>query len=329
MDRPARLDNRLWRMCRQQDGVISRGQLAAAGLDSDAIAHRVRTGRLWPWFGGGQAFAVGRPELSRRGVWRAALVAAGPDGALSYFSAAAARELRHEGRGAAPHVSVPTQAGRLTPHGVCLHRAATLRPEDVEDIDGLRVTTLRRTLLDLSLVVSASELCALLREAEYRHHLDLAELRRSLAGYGRSPRHGRLRRILDEWVPGIGLTETELEARLMRLCARRGIPLPAPQVRRGGRRLDFLWAAERLVVEVDGYEAHRGRIAFQDDRARDRALKAEGFEVLRFTWAEVAGRPMAVARELKAALARRRVEVQSISTVHGPSSSTAHYDRAA
>jgi very-short-patch-repair endonuclease len=329
MDRPPRLDIDIWRLCREQGGVVSRADLTAAGLDSDAIAHRVRTGRLWPWFGNGLAFAVGRPELSRPGVWRAALIAAGPEAALSHFSAAAIRELRHEGRGAAPHVSVPTQAGRLTPEGAVLHRCATLAPEDVEEIDGLRVTTLRRTFLDLSLVVSATELRVLLREAEYRHHIDLAELRRSIEEPRKSPRHGRLRRTLDSWVPGIGLTESELEARLYALCARRGIRLPEPQVRHGSTRPDFVWRAERLIVEVDGYEAHRGRIAFGDDRARDRARQADGYAVMRFTWPEVVAKPTMVARELKAALARRRIEVQSISAVHRPSRSTPHYDRAA
>jgi very-short-patch-repair endonuclease len=329
MDRRARLDKHLWDLSRSQNGAVSRWDLTDAGLSSDAIAHRVRTGRLWPWFGGGQAFAVGRPELSQRGVWRAALFAAGPDAVLSHFSAAALWELRPEGSEARPHVSVPTQSGRMTPRGVCLHRAATLGPEDVTMRGGLPVTTLRRTLLDQTLLVDTRQLRALLREAEYRHALDLAELRRSLDVPGRSPRHGRLRRTLDAWVPGIGLTETELEAKFLELCARRRIPLPQVQVRHGDHRPDFLWREARLIVEVDGYEAHRGRIAFQTDRARDRALKAQGYDVLRFTWAEVVAQPAMVARELKAALERRRVEVQSSRAAYGSPRSTGHYDQVA
>ena len=322
MDRSARLDLDIWRLCGEQDGVVSRDDLRAAGLDSDAIAHRVRTGRLWPWFGNGLAFAVGRAELSRRGVWRAALVAAGPGSALSLFSAAAFRDLRREAKGAAPHVAVPTQAGRMTPQGVVLHRCATLLPGDVEEIDGVRVTTMGRTLVDLSLEVSVAELRALLREAEYRHHIDLAELRRTLTGTSSSPAHGRLRRVLDSWVPGVALTESELEATFLDLCARRRIALPEPQVRVGGHRLDFLWREERLIAEVDGYDAHRGRVAFQADRARDRALQARGFAVMRFTWSEVVARPPAVARELRAALKRRRSEVQSSRTTYTPPRST-------
>ena len=308
--------------------MVSPEQLRAAGFTRAAIDHRVETGRLWPWFGGG-AFAVGRPELSQRGVWRAAVYAAGPGAVLSHFSAAALWELRQEGGAALAHVSVPTQAGRGRRPGMRLHRAATLGPDDVTIRHGLPVTPLRRTHLDLSLVVPASELRALIREAEYRHRLDLAELRRSLDGAGRSPRHGRLRRTLDAWVPGIGLTETELEARFMELCARRRLPLPEPQVRHGRVRPDFVWRELMLIVEVDGYEAHRGRVAFQEDRARDRALQADGYVVLRFTWAEVVRRPAQVAAELRRALARRDFEVKSRGAGHRPHLATGHYDRVA
>jgi very-short-patch-repair endonuclease len=325
----SRLDNEMWARCRSQNGVISRRQLAAAAFNRHAIAHRVRNGRLWPCFDDGEAFAVGRPELSRRGLWRAALYTAGDDAALSYWSAAADWELRQEGGGAAVHVSVPTQAGRRSRPGLVVHRAATLAPEDVVLRNGLRVTSLRRVVLDLSLEASPSKVRALLREAEYRHRLDLAELRRSLDGYGRSPRHGRLRRVLDQWVPGIGLTESELEARFMALCERRAMPLPEPQVRRSARRLDFLWRELMLVVEVDGYEAHRGLIAFHEDRARDRALQADGYTVLRFTWADVVRRPARVAEELRRALARRDFELKSRIAGHGSRFATPHYDRAA
>jgi very-short-patch-repair endonuclease len=135
--------------------------------------------------------------------------------------------------------------------------------------------------------------------------------------------------MLDAWVPGIGLTETELEARFMELCARHRLPLPEPQVRHGRLRPDFVWSDLMLIVEVDGYEAHRGRIAFQEDRVRDRALQADGYVVLRSTWAEVVGRPAQVAAELRRALARRDFEVKSRSATYRPREATGHYDRAA
>ncbi|MGI8513118.1 MAG: endonuclease domain-containing protein [Solirubrobacteraceae bacterium] len=111
--------------------------------------------------------------------------------------------------------------------------------------------------------------------------------------------------MLDRWVPGSHLTETEIEARFLKLCARAGLRLPETQVRFDSHRVDFLWRQQNLVVETDGYHAHRGRIAFGHDRAKDRALQAQGLEVQHFTWAEIVGAPRLVAAEVGAAIRRR------------------------
>lgn len=170
------------------------------------------------------------------------------------------------------------------------------------------MTTLARTILDVAPGLGDRALRSVLREAEYRHRLDLGLLRRSLDGTGTSSKHGRLRRALDVWTPGIGKTESELEAEFLALCARRRLPLPEVQQRIGRYRADFVWPDRALVVETDGYEAHQGRVAFGDDRAKDRALRATGYAVLRFTWGEVVSAPDAVVRELRAALEQRRRE---------------------
>ena len=57
----------------------------------------------------------------------------------------------------------------------------------------------------------------------------------------------------------------------------------------------FLWREERLVVETDGYAAHRGRQAFEDDHARELALHADGYRLRRFTDRQVRRQPDAVA----------------------------------
>jgi very-short-patch-repair endonuclease len=68
----------------------------------------------------------------------------------------------------------------------------------------------------------------------------------------------------------------------------------------------FSGAAERLVVEVDGWESHRTRSAFEADRARDTRLKLMGYEVLRFTWRRVTQQPAQVASGLRTVLGSRR-----------------------
>lgn len=68
---------------------------------------------------------------------------------------------------------------------------------------------------------------------------------------------------------------------ISRLCRRCRLPVPEVNVRIGPHLVDFLWRERRLVVETDGYASHRGRAAFEDDRARDLDLRARGFDVLR------------------------------------------------
>lgn len=100
-------------------------------------------------------------------------------------------------------------------------------------------------------------------------------------------------------------TRSGLERRFLRICRAHSIPRPEVNVKVGPHLVDFLWRAERLIVEVDGYAYHSDREAFRTDRARDRHLRARGFEVLRFADDELDDEP-AVATALLAHLAHRR-----------------------
>lgn len=57
------------------------------------------------------------------------------------------------------------------------------------------------------------------------------------------------------------------------------------------------------MVEVDGYHFHRGRRAFDTDRARDAAHVAAGYRVTRFTAIQLRNEPLIVIGQLSAALA--------------------------
>ena len=97
-------------------------------------------------------------------------------------------------------------------------------------------------------------------------------------------------------------TRSELEQRFLRLCRRHRIPTPEVNVRLGPLLVDFLWRSERLVVEVDGWESHQTRSAFEADRARDARLKVSGYEVVRFTYRQVVDDGSHVARTVQALL---------------------------
>ena len=97
-------------------------------------------------------------------------------------------------------------------------------------------------------------------------------------------------------------TRPELERRFLRLCRRHGLPKPEVNVRVGSFEIDFLWRDRSVVVETDGYRFHRGRVAFESDRARDAELKLLGYDVLRFTHRQVAWEASLVARTLRTLL---------------------------
>jgi very-short-patch-repair endonuclease len=148
------------------------------------------------------------------------------------------------------------------------------------------VTKPGRTLADLRPGLTDAELASAVREAEF--------LRLPL-GDGFRPA-----RTVAE--PSPPRTRTELEAMFVSLVRRHRLPRPEVNVKVDRYEVDFLWRAERLVVEVDGWESHGTRAAFEEDRARDVRLKLLGFEVLRFTWRQVEESAAQLAKTIRALL---------------------------
>jgi very-short-patch-repair endonuclease len=97
-------------------------------------------------------------------------------------------------------------------------------------------------------------------------------------------------------------TRSDLERDFLRLCQRYGLSAPEVNVRVGRWTVDFLWRRQRVAVETDFYDYHRGRVAFQDDHARDLDLRRRGFKVHRFSEEQVNDRPAEVAADLRDAL---------------------------
>jgi hypothetical protein len=227
---------------------------------------------------------------------------------LSHLAAARLWEL-YEGPVRIIDVTVPTDDRRRELDGIRLHRAATLRTADCTTHRGIPVTNLRRTLIDLAGVLSPRGLRSVLRRAEQDHSLSLESLYRSIEQPRSAPNLARLRKALEQWVPKTDLTESDLELEFLTFCATHRLPLPEPQVRFGNYRADFVWEDLRLVVETDSWRYHRGAIAGQNDAAKERFIRARGYALERFTWAEIVNRPAPTARELREIIRRRQAEV--------------------
>jgi len=286
----------------RQHGLVAHRQLVALGLGPGAIKHRMGTGRWHSVHRG--VYAVGRRRLSADGHRMAAVLACGPGAVLSHRDAAALWVIRATAR-TRIDVTVPRPNARSRP-GIHVHRVRTLHPDDCTIHDGIPVTTVARTLLDLAEVVRPRDVERAFDEAERLRLLDLVALEAACArGHGR---HGLkvLRHLLADRRPSLVDTWSVLEARFLPFCHRHGVPVPAVNVAVAGFTVDALWTRERLIAELDSYEFHgKTRAAFERDRARDAALLIAGYRVIRLTWRRLEREPERVAGELRALLHAR------------------------
>jgi very-short-patch-repair endonuclease len=153
----------------------------------------------------------------------------------------------------------------------------SLEPTEIAKVRNIPVTSPARTLADLRRAVSAGELRRAIRQADF-------------LGLPTGPDV-----VSDR-------TRSELERRFLWLCARHHLPKPAVNMQIGAMAVDFCWVEARLIVETDGYRAHRGRQAFENDRARDLRLKRLGYEVVHLSYRQVFDEPAAVLAVLRPAL---------------------------
>lgn len=290
-------------MADRQHGVVARRQLAALGLTDTMVRDRVRRGLLRRLHRG--VYAVGHRRLRSVGRWLAAVLAVGPGATLSHRDAAALHGIRHEHDGLTDVTT--TRRGRAGQPGIRVHRTYVLAADDVTTVDGVPVTTIARTLVDLAGVLQPHQLAKALNEAERVHRVDVAEIERALDRTCHRPGrgHAAMRAALAEIAAyGTQVTRFELEARFAALMIAHALPRPHHNARVHGYEVDAYWPAARLVVELDGYAFHHTRAAIQRDRDEDNELELAGYRVLRFTHDDVVRRPATTARRIRMALNR-------------------------
>lgn len=279
----------------RQGGVVSSAQLGAAGLGEGAIRHRVLRGRLVQLHRG--VYAVGHAQLTPRGWrWAAVLACGGPGrAALSHRSAAAVWDLLPS----PAKLDVTTTAESRSTKTIRVHRSRTLHPADITAHDGLPVTTLARTLVDLAATLTPHRLERVVHRAEHLRLLDTHSLDEQLArAHGR--RTTALRRAIEHLATNDpDITRFELEERFLTLMLSAGFPRPRTNATVGPYEVDFLWPDHHLIVETDGAATHATPTAFEEDRRRDAVLTAMGFTTLRFTWRQVVHEPRSVIRALR------------------------------
>jgi very-short-patch-repair endonuclease len=280
----------------RQHGVISRLQLIRLGLSDDEIDRRIKAGRLHPLHRG--VYAVGHRNISREGRYLAAVLFAGEGAVLSHRAAADVWELRASRES---EIDVIAPAHRRGDANVRI-RQDQLDPSETTRRHGIRVTKPLRTLLDLAAVVSQKELERAIRQAVYRRLTTTALL--ADAVHERTGRRGAksMGIALIHLGEAPGQTRSDLEDDFLIFLRKHRLPMPELNMKTPVGEVDCMWREQRLIVELDGRDAHDSTPAFEADRERDAALQASGWRVIRITSRRMRHDGQRLASELRAIL---------------------------
>lgn len=232
-----------------------------------------------------------------------AVLASGPEAVLSHWSAAALWMIRPSSRS---RIDVTVAHRSRSAKAICRHVSHV--PEDERTVEeGIPVTSVHRTIVDLAATVSVDDVVAMVKEAEYLNRWDKLSLWDLLGRYpgkrGSRKVRAALGRITEE---PPGRKRSKLEERFAPFLRRYRLPLPRfndlISLDDRSYEVDCHWAGTGQIVELDGWEGHSSRSAFQDDRARDRALRVAGYSVIHITWKQLDDEPEAIASDLRLVL---------------------------
>jgi len=268
-------DETLARAAGRQHGVVRVPDLRAAGLDSSAASKRRARGVLHRQHPG--VYSVGHAVLSREGRWLAAVFAGGIGAVLSHLSAAALwRLIRYVP--ATPDVLVPH--GRRSVEGIHFRQYRQLHPLDAMKYQGIPVTTVARTLVDVTDILEPDDLANVIHEAAYRKRFNLEATRRAMTRANGRKNLNRLEEAIQAHLNGSAGTRSRNEREFLRLCKAANIPKPLVNTHVLGIEVDCVWPDLKLVAEIDGPGHARPR-SQREDRAVNALLTAAGYTVLR------------------------------------------------
>jgi very-short-patch-repair endonuclease len=287
----------------RQHGIVSRWQLLVLGMSRDQIQDRAAGSQLHRIHRG--VYAVGHRKLTLKGVWMAAVLACGPGAGLSHRAALALWELRRSESGLID-VTVPGRTGRHGPEGVRVHRSGLLQEGDVNEVDGIPVTSLAWTAVDYAGIANRRQVPSVLEALERRGLYIGRELDELLERTPNRKGVKTLRAAIAEMTGPAPWLQSELEETFRELVRGSDLPDYEANVMVEGEVVDALWRKERVIVELDGYAFHKSRLQFEADRRRDAKLMVAGYRVLRVTQQRLQNEPEAVLAEIRALLSASR-----------------------
>ena len=293
-------DARMAALAGGQRTMVAHHQLIALGCSRRVIAHWVNRGRLQPVFFAVYSVVDGElPPLARE---QAALLALGGRTFLSHHTAAAVWGLR---RALPFEVEVSVVGRRCSSRkGIRAHEIQEIDRRELRQHEGMWVSSPERAVLEIAATLPAMEVAAAIDEGLGGKVLNRRKLDDVLSRHRGGRGVGRLAAVL---AGGGATTVTRSQAEKAFLKLIRDSRLPAPLVNEpfGRWELDFFWPAERLVVEIDGYDFHSGPRAFHRNHEKDLALADARLDVRRFTGHHVVKQSSLVLARVAAELARR------------------------
>ena len=272
----------------EQHGVIAWTQARELGFTHRMIERRLEAGRLYRQHS--EVYSL-TPSVTAAGRMMAAVLSCAPGAALSHRAGAAVWDLGPWPTGV---IDISARTKRKPRRGVRLHRVTDLK---IVIRDGFPVTTPMRTLTDVAATEPRPTVERYFEAADRVGLLDVVELE---AECHRRRGSRVLKQLINE-----GRTappsKTELERAWLDVCRDQNLPLPSLNAVVHGIEVDAYWPAWNLVVELDSYEWHKTRAAFERDRGRDAVLAARGIRVMRFTWHQLKRQPELVAEAVRSA----------------------------
>jgi Transcriptional regulator, AbiEi antitoxin len=288
-------------LAERQHGVVSIRQLTGRlGFSRAAVGREVDAGRLHRLSRG--VYAVGHTRLTHQGWCLAAVLASGPGAVLSHYSAGWLHGIaRHSPLPA--HVTGPSRRRPRLP--TVLHHSRCLGAEDRALEQGIPVTAVPRTLLDLAAVVRFEALRRIVDRSEELELFDLGSVESLLDRTQGHHGWGLLRRAIALYEP-VPFTRSGFERLFLDAVLRAGLPRPATNFVEAGFELDVYWPEQRFAVELDVYATHGTHGAFERDRLRQEDLKLAGIELTRVTDVRFHREPDAVLGRVAKLLEQRR-----------------------
>jgi hypothetical protein len=282
-----------------QHGVVSTRGLLELGVGEEVIQARLAAGSLISLHQG--VFALGHRRLTAEGEWLAAVLACGPGAVLSHASAG---HLWGVCRSRGPTEVLRTSGGGAHT-GIRLHQTRRLDPFEVTMENGIPVTCVERTMLDLAGRSDNRRLERMVVQAYKSGMLSWPRLGRVLQRRRGRKGAGRLRRIALEVDPRALETRSVSEVDFLALCRDANLPTPAVNVLVRGHLVDFLWSDSKVIVESDSWRYHGDRPAFERDHQVDVDLIGAGYDVHRTTYKMLERDPGPFLNNVRRALRRR------------------------